>query len=297
MTEMANADLRFFYPGGRTGVLLIHGLTGTPLEMKFVGRQLARRGYTVYGMQLAGHGVDAPTLLKTGWRDWCASALDAHAQLAAEVDRVFVAGLSMGALLALHLAALRPAAVHGVGLYAPILRYDGWAIPWTRHFACLLPLLTRLPGGRRRVFPETYPFGIRDDRLRELMVARLQAGDAANAGLAGFPWPSLVQFQKLVRDLKPRLGRVRAPCLIVHPVNDDVADARNALAIGRRLGGPVQYEWLQDSYHIVTVDRQRARVVEATADFMLRHGLAARPTARGEVDVRGDCRPVLEAFG
>jgi carboxylesterase len=69
------------------------------------------------------------------------------------------------------------------------------------------------------------------------------------------------------------------------------------MAIGRRLGGTVQYEWLQDSYHIVTVDRERARVVEATADFMHRHGLSAQPTARGVVDVRGDCRLVLGASG
>jgi len=283
---MTPRDMRFEYPGGKTGVLLIHGLTGTPVEMKFVGQQLARRGYTVSGMQLAGHCADTQALLATGWRDWCASAEAAHAELAARVDKVFVAGLSMGALLGLHLAALRPEAVQGLGLYAPTLRYDGWTIPWTRHFAWLLPLLIHLPGGRQRSFPETYPFGIKDQRLRHAIVSRMQAGDSAGAGLPGVPWPSLDQFQKLVRRVRRMLGQITAPTLIVHPQEDDVASPANATDIGRALAGPVQYEWLQDSYHMITVDRQRQRVVEATDEFMRRHGMApasvavAMPAAR-----------------
>ena len=283
---MTPRDMRFEYPGGKTGVLLIHGLTGTPVEMKFVGQQLARRGYTVSGMQLAGHCADTQALLATGWRDWCASAEAAHAELAARVDKVFVAGLSMGALLGLHLAALRPEAVQGLGLYAPTLRYDGWAIPWTRHFAWLLPLLIHLPGGRQRSFPETHPFGIKDQRLRHAIVSRMQSGDSASAGLPGVPWPSLDQFQKLVRRVRRMLGQITAPTLIVHPQEDDVASPANATDIGRALAGPVQYEWLQDSYHMITVDRQRQRVVEATDEFMRRHGMApasvavAMPAAR-----------------
>ena len=276
MTDMAEVDLRFFYPGGRTGVLLIHGLTGTPLEMKFVGRQLAQRGHTVYGMQLAGHCVDADTLIKTGWQDWLGSVLEAHDELALQVDRVFVAGLSMGALLALQLAIERPQAVHGLGLYAPMLRFDGWSIPWTRHFAWLLPLAVRLPGGRQRAFPEAHPFGIKDDRIRRMVAGYLESGDARNAGLAGFPWPSLVQFRQLVRRVLPRLGEVKTPTLIVHPVDDDLASSHNAIAIGRRLAGPVEWEWLNDSYHVITVDRQRSQVAATTGDFMARHGLEPR---------------------
>jgi carboxylesterase len=71
----------------------------------------------------------------------------------------------------------------------------------------------------------------------------------------------------------PRLGEVTAPTLIVHPVDDDLASGRNALAIGRRLGGPVEWEWLNDSYHVITVDRQRSHVAATTSDFMARHGL------------------------
>ena len=107
----------FRLPGGRSGVLLIHGLTGTPTEMRFVAKGLNRNGFTVHGMQLAGHCGDEEDLLKTGWRDWYRSVCEAADRLRGEVDHMFVAGLSMGALLALKLAADRPDQVDGLGLY------------------------------------------------------------------------------------------------------------------------------------------------------------------------------------
>ena len=71
----------------RTGVLLIHGLTGTPAEMRYVGKALARRGYTVSGMQLAGHCRAESDLLATGWRDWYGSVESAYQRLAERCDR------------------------------------------------------------------------------------------------------------------------------------------------------------------------------------------------------------------
>ena len=57
----------YWMPGGRSGVLLIHGLTGTPAEMRFVATGLHQQGFTVYGMQLAGHCGSVEDLLRTGW--------------------------------------------------------------------------------------------------------------------------------------------------------------------------------------------------------------------------------------
>ncbi|HUW53116.1 MAG TPA: alpha/beta fold hydrolase, partial [Rhodanobacter sp.] len=107
----------FFFEGGRSGVLLIHGLTGTPMEMRLLGKGLNRAGFTVHGMQLAGHCGNADDLLGTGWRDWYASVEKAADEMLDKVDHLFVGGLSMGALLALKLAAEQPERVAGVGVY------------------------------------------------------------------------------------------------------------------------------------------------------------------------------------
>jgi len=157
----------FFLPGGRDGVLLIHGLTGTPAEMRFVGKGLHRAGYSVFGMQLAGHCGNEADLLATGWRDWYQSVTEAADFLAGRVDRLFVGGLSMGALLALKLAAERPAQINGLALYGTTFAYDGWTIPRIAKLSFLLPLAIRLGIGRKQRFMEKPPYGIKCERVRQ----------------------------------------------------------------------------------------------------------------------------------
>ena len=67
------ASMEYLWRAGRSGVLLVHGLTGTPNEMRFVARGLHEAGYTVHAVQLAGHCGSAEDLVKTGWQDWYAS--------------------------------------------------------------------------------------------------------------------------------------------------------------------------------------------------------------------------------
>lgn len=253
--------------GGRAGVLLIHGLTGTPTEMRFVGNGLNRAGFTVHGMQLAGHCGDEADLLATGWRDWYASVCAAADKLRGEVDHFFVAGLSMGALLALKLAEDRPADVDGLGLYGTTFFYDGWTIPPIAKLSFLLPLATRLGFGRTRKFYESFPYGIRDERIRKRIADAMLSGDSAGGGLPGNPWLSLAEFQRLSSRVRRRLHRVRAPSLVVHAVEDDVASVRNARVIERNARAPVETLLLENSYHMVTVDQERGKLIERSAAF------------------------------
>lgn len=255
-------DASFFYPGGAEAVLLIHGLTGTPTEMRFVGKALAEAGYTVYGMQLAGHCGSETDLLHTSWRDWSASVEAAYDELARRHDAVFAAGLSMGAVLALHLAARRP--VKGVALYSTTLRYDGWSVP---RFRFLLPLVLKSPLGRRYRFVESFPYGIKDARLRNVVVAGMTAGDSAAAGNLGMTGQSLLELHDLVAVVKREMPDIFTPTLVLHAREDDVTSVRNADYVERHLAGPVTKVLLDDCYHMITVDRQRRLVAEETVRF------------------------------
>jgi carboxylesterase len=278
-------SLDFLWRAGRSGVLLIHGLTGTPTEMRFVARGLHEAGFTVRAVQLAGHCGSNEDLLATGWRDWARSVEVAASELRAQVDHLFVAGLSMGALLALKLAIDGPGDVDGVGLYGTTFRYDGWAIPAVARLSFLLPLACRLGVGRDRVFMETAPYGIKNERIRRWIVARMLAGDSEAAGLAGNPWPSLAEFVELSRHVRRRLAVVRAPCLVVHSTDDDIASLANVAEIERRVRAPVEKVLLDDSYHMVTVDQQRDVLIERSAQFFRRiaasAAVPARPIAQG----------------
>ena len=257
----------YYLPGGRSGVLLIHGLTGTPTEMRFVAKGLNRAGFTVYGMQLAGHCGDEEDLLKTGWHDWYRSVCEAADRLRKDVDHMFVAGLSMGSLLALKLAADRPEQVDGLGLYGTTFVYDGWTIPWIGRLSFLLPLVVSLGFGWRRKFHECFPYGIKDERIRQRIAGSMLSGDSAAAGLLGNPWPSLAEFYRLSFRVRKQLRSVRTPCLVVHARDDDVASLKNVRMVVRGVSGPVETVLLENSYHMITVDQERDKVIDRSVRF------------------------------
>ena len=252
-------------PGGRVGFLLIHGLGGTPVELRIVARGLAGDGHTVHSMQLAGHCGTPEELRRSTWREWVASVERAHYRLQQQCDVVIAGGLSMGAILALHLAQTRPAGVQGLLLYAPTLQLDGWAMPWySRIINYIRPI--RFP--IEFDLPEHEPFGIKDERVRALVVSAMQSGDSGQAGTFSTPLRSFAHFNALVAEVKPRLGSVTQPALIVHPRNDDLASLNNAHYLQKHLGGLVDTLILDDSYHLVTLDQQRHLVVDRSKAFV-----------------------------
>ena len=260
----------FFFQGGRSGVLLIHGLTGTPMEMRLLGKGLNHAGFTVYGMQLAGHCGDIEDLLATGWRDWYASVEQAADDMLGRVDHLFVGGLSMGALLALKLAAERPQQISGVGVYGVTFRYDGWSIPRLARLSFMLPLLKKLGIGRNRSFMEQPPYGIRDERLRAQISSAMLSGDSAAAGLPGNPWYSLAELHELASSVRRQLPQVVAPCLVAHASEDDVASIKNAELVMREVSAPAELLLLKDSYHMITVDKERRTLINHSAAFFER---------------------------
>jgi len=257
----------FAWPGGRAGVLLVHGLAGTPTEMRFVARGLHAAGFTVHAVQLAGHCGSVADLVATGWRDWAKSVDATVDALAREVDAVFVAGLSMGAVLALELAIARPDAVRGIALYGTTFRLDGWAVPLHARLLALLPLVCGLGLGRERQVMERHPYGIKDERTRAWIVGSMLAGDSGAAGHPGTPWGALAEFIALSRHVRRRLDLVRTPCLVVHSADDDIASLANVELIERRVAAPVETVLLDDSYHIVSVDRQRDVLIDRSVRF------------------------------
>jgi carboxylesterase len=264
----------FFLPGtgeaARCGVLLIHGLTGTPNEMRLLGKGLNRAGYTVYAVQLAGHCGTHDDLLRTRWQDWAQTVHEGAERLRGQVDRMFVVGLSMGAVLALELASEKPQMVSGVGALSTMFRYDGWSMPFYTRLSFLLKIFRLFGIGKKKLFLEQPPYGIKDEALRERIVSQMSAGDSAAAGLTGNPWYSVIEMRALAQRVQQRLSRITAPCLVIHAREDDISSAKNAELVARKVSGPVEFVLLENSYHMITVDRERRTVTEKTAEFVKR---------------------------
>jgi carboxylesterase len=280
-TNLEIPDRSEYVPGGRVGVLLIHGLGGTPVELRFVARGLAHAGYTVYTMQIAGHCGTPEELRLSTWREWYGSVEAAHDRLRKSCDVIVAGGLSMGAILALHLAQNRPDSVHAVMALAPTLKLDGWSMPWyARVINYVRP--TRIP--LEVELPEHEPFGLKDERVRSLVVASMQSGNAGEAGVFSTPVRSFANMNALVATVKPRLKEIKQPALVIHPRDDDMASLRNALYLQTHLGGLVESVVLDDSYHIITLDQQRDIVIDRVTDFVDR--VEVNLAAKAKVDRR-----------
>ena len=254
-------DRSYCFDRGPTGALLLHGLGGTPVEMRTVALALARAGVSVSCPQLAGHSGSFEELQASSWHDWYVSAEIALDELRRRCNVVVVGGLSMGAVLALMLAARRKADVQGCALYAPTLRLDGWGVPW---YARLFGLVQQKWVANQFDFAEREPYGIKDPRVRALVSAAIESGDSAKAGMFKVPGGSMLELRRLVNEVRRRAHEVTQPVLLVHPRQDDRADLANSFWLQRHLGGRVDTVVLDDSYHVVTMDRQRDIVAERT---------------------------------
>jgi carboxylesterase len=244
-------------------VLLVHGMTGAPGEMKFLAKKLHRRGFSVSAPLLAGHGLNEKVLLSTSWPDWLDTLRGVFQRLKAHHDQVSVAGICVGGALGLALAAEEPD-VAGAAVYSMTYRYDGWNM--RRWYSAIVPLahpFAGLPLIRRMSFVEPYPFGLKDERLRDGMAAT--QGAVIPGALDRVPLGAMREMH-LLADHIDRIGhRVTQPTLIVHAREDDMSDPKNATRLQAALGGPTSVYLLDDCYHMVHVDRQRDLVADLTA--------------------------------
>ncbi len=260
-------DHTYRISGGKVGVLLIHGLCGTPAEMRFVAMGLGRAGYTVHCPQLAGHGGSRQDIVKTGWKDWLKSAEAALAEIREECDTVIVGGLCLGSILGLHLAAQHPDKVQGVALFSPTLWINGWAMPW---YTKLFSLVRFRWMANLMQFPDAKSLGIKCPRVREFVRAALANSDGSEMGTAGTPAAMVLEHRWLVKAAMKILGQVRQPTLIMHSRQDDHAALDNAAYLQGRIESAVEMVVLEDSYHMITLDKERHVVVERTRSFIER---------------------------
>ncbi len=251
---------------GRVGVLLIHGLCGSPSEIRFVANGLTRNGYTVLCPQLAGHGGTEADLMATTWQDWYESAEKGLEELSATCETVIVGGLSTGAVLSLMLAERHPDKVHAVALYSPTLWLSGRQIPW------YLPLFRLIDSkwiANLFRFPVPIHVGIKDQRIRDF-IRNAMASEGSKVAQVSTPGGAVLERRRLAKVVMKSLNRISQPVLILHAREDDYAGLDNAAYLQRELAGPVDLVVLDDSYHMVTVDRQRHVVLDRTTAFVSR---------------------------
>ena len=257
---------------GRT-VVLIHGLTGTPSEMRFIAGHLNKKGYTVICPRLANHGESIWVLRDTKWQEFYESVrvLFTTGELANIPGPIFTGGLSMGALLALLLADEFKDRVKGVSCLAPTLFYDGWNTPWSKF---ILPLGYLTPLKYFSYFKEEPPYGIKNEAIQQRIhryYAKASLKDIENVEQYGYPYfpvAQLYQLNLLVRHLTKKLNLMRFPVQLVQAKDDDMTSIKNSKFIYERIGSSMkEIVLLYNSYHVVTADQERDVVAAKMENF------------------------------
>lgn len=269
------------------GIVLIHGVTGTPTEMRPLARHLQRLGYRVEVPLLAGHGVGYREILASTWLDWLASLREAVQQVAATSSQVIVAGLSAGGLLGLLLAGECPQ-VGGLALLSVHFGIPGSKI--SRRDYLLSRLLAGLPVLRRHwYFVEHPPYGLKDERLQQRISAAIHAsrqGQTDQYGLFRTYAETMHQVYQLEDAARRMASRVHCPTLILHSFEDTMLSVHNATTVYRVIGSADKtMVFLTGCDHVMTVDLQKERVAERVGSFV-RHVTAVGSLQRGALNGR-----------
>jgi len=250
MTRHSHLDPSpFFLEAGPIGVLLIHGFTGSPPEMRLVGDYLHQRGFTVSGPLLPGHGTTVEDMNRCQWTDWTSHVEEALADLQARCETVFVGGLSMGSLLTLYLAAHHPE-LHGAILYSP-------AVVVADRLIYLAPILKHLIS--------TKPKSDESDMTDPEADLRLWSYEEN-------PTFAAHELLKLIRRVRRLLPQMTRPLLIIHSTLDQAIHPNSARYTYDRVGSAdKELLTLYNSGHCITVDSEWEAVAEKTYEFIQAH--------------------------
>ncbi len=232
--------------GNRTGVLVVHGFTSTPLGMHPLTDRLTAEGFSVSAPRLPGHGTSLSECNRTTWHDWYAEVTRAFDELRSRCEQTFVFGFSMGGTLTLRLAADRGDQIAGIVLLNP-------SVFTTRPDRHLLPLLAK-------VVP-AWP-GIGNDIKKEGVTE--QAYDK-------IPVRAAYSLSQLWAEVKPDIGRVSQPVLVFTSTDDHVVEPENSDYILEHVNSVDRHQVvLPDSYHVALLDNDAQTVIDDTVGFVRR---------------------------
>lgn len=225
----------------RIGVVLSHGFTGSPRSVRPWAEALAAEGFSVRVPLLPGHGTTWQDMATRRWQEWHAAVDEAYRQLADDSDLVFSAGLSMGATLALRIAATRPVA--GTVVVNPGLVIDD-------RRAAIVGLLKYLL--------KTTP-AIANDILKP---------DQDEGAYQRTPVAAAHELKKLYKDTLRLLPRISAPVKVFRSAVDHVISDASMELLRKRIGAPVEVTLLHNSYHVATLDNDAPDIFRGSVDFI-----------------------------
>jgi carboxylesterase len=254
MTQIIPTAEPFLFLGepSKPACLLIHGFTGTPKEMRWMGEFLNQQGYTCLGIRLAGHATDPEDMIRSNWTDWPASVEDGYHILHGISDNIFLIGLSMGGVLSL----LMSTRLDVKGVVAMSTPYQLPDDPRLRHVDWISKIVPYMPKSSEE--PGTGWF---DQEAWKDHISYPQN-----------PIRSLGQLNRLLSEMRRALPEIHVPVLLIHSKDDAYVLPDNIELIYADLANASDKTklYVTGSGHVVPRDAARGQVFQAAFEFIRR---------------------------
>ena len=251
---------------GSHGVLLLHGFGDTPQTLSLLARRLSKSGYGVFAPLLPGHGRTMDAFRRSRAADWIDAARQSLARVRNRYNTVSVVGLSMGAALAVLLAA-ESSEIASLVLIAPYL-----GMPMRLRVAASTHWVWGTFAGELNA---RSPRSIHDPMERE-----------KNLAYGAVTGRTLFELSRVVKRARQALPKVTAPTLVILSKEDPrVASSVGDFALNTLGARDKKLVWTEGAGHIITVDYGRERVFSEVERWLLAHDRSATAAAGNKAAV------------
>jgi len=239
----------FYFKGNNSeAVLLLHGWSATPYEVRRLGKYLNESGYTVYGPMLSGHGTKPADLENVKYTDWIEDARRAYKKLKRGHKKVFVGGTSMGGTLALCVAK----EFEDIG--GLILMATPYKIKMERTGSLVVSIMSLFKKYKKKFYPPT--FGSRKTITRIISYQT-------------YPIKNVLEVDKLINHSRKDLDKIKQPCLIMQSSTDHIVTKNSMRKIYQQIGSEIKKKkYIKKSYHTFISDIKNEHVFEDILDFI-----------------------------
>lgn len=230
VSEQDNLPFMLHPPGAKIAVLLVHGFTATPWEMRLLADFLADAGIASLAVRLPGHGTSPEDLAGRRWEEWSDAILDGYQILSNDFQIIYGMGMSTGCLLLLNMARTKP--LNGLVLFSPYLSvlnklavYAGW-LQWLR----------------------PYHKKSSDEGLNERYYNRR-------------PLAGIHQINRLLKTVRHQLPNIVCPVLAFNGEGDQTVDIDSGRLLVDRLGSAIKIhqQYGPEVPHVLTREENPCR--------------------------------------
>lgn len=250
--ELAFVNKAFCFPGtnGRA-VLLIHGWTTTPYELRRLGKYLNEKGYTVFAPLLTGHGKAPKDLENVVWEKWMEDVEMAYSELRGKYDRIYAVGTSLGASLVSVLAGKKPE-ISGIVLLA---------MPYAVRMEKFASFCARIVSLFRKYNKKYYPpsFGSSSTVTREISYQI-------------YPIKSAFEVYRLIKFTRKNISKIKQPCFIMQSEIDHIVAKKSLENIYDKISSKVkEKKYIPEAYHTFISDIKKEHIFGEILDFLNRN--------------------------